>query len=110
MPTILAYLGTPKYAKVTPGTADCYVDHVPRSPVPPYRRVADALRARIDAGELLPGEQVPSMAQLVDSYGISRGTARRVLATLKDEGYVYITPGWGTFVVETPPGQETGRP
>ena len=71
--------------------------------MPPYRRVADDLRGKIDAGELLPGEQVPSMAQLADSYGISRGTARRVLTTLRDEGYVYVTPGWGTFVVDDPP-------
>ena len=74
-----------------------------RSPVPPYRRVADDLRAKIIAGELLPGEQVPSMAKLAEDYGISRGTARRVLVTLREEGYVYITPGWGTFVVDQPP-------
>jgi DNA-binding GntR family transcriptional regulator len=55
------------------------------------------------AGELLPGEQVPSMAKLSEDYGISRGTARRVLVTLKDEGWVYITPGWGTFVADQPP-------
>jgi DNA-binding GntR family transcriptional regulator len=35
------------------------------------------------------------MAQLAETYGIARGTARRVLATLREEGYVYITPGWG---------------
>src|SRR3954449_5038896 len=28
--------------------------------VPPYRRIADVLRARIGAGELLPGEPIPS--------------------------------------------------
>ena len=43
---------------------------------------------------------------LAESYGISRGTARRVLTTLRDEGYVYITPGWGTFVAESPGGQQ----
>ena len=73
---------------------------MPRSPVPPYRRVADEIRAKIDAGELLPGEQVPSMVQLAETYSISRGTARRVLQTLRNEGCVYITPGWGTFVAE----------
>jgi DNA-binding GntR family transcriptional regulator len=76
---------------------------VSRSPVPPYRRVAEDLKAKIRAGELLPGEQVPSMARLAEEYGIARGTARRVLVTLKDEGFVYITPGWGTFVVDSPP-------
>lgn len=38
------------------------------------------------------------MARLCETYGISRGTARRVLTTLRDWGLVQITPGWGTFV------------
>jgi DNA-binding GntR family transcriptional regulator len=68
--------------------------------VPPYRRVAGVLRERIEAGELLPGEQVPSIAQLSGEFSISRGTARRVLTTLRDEGLITITPGWGSFVAE----------
>lgn len=76
-----------------------------REPTPPYLRVARIIREQIEHGELLPGEQVPSMARLGEVYGISRGTARRVLTTLRDWGLVEITPGWGTFVV--PPG---GRP
>jgi GntR family transcriptional regulator len=71
---------------------------VPRDAVPPYLRVADELAAKIEAGELVRGDQVPSMAKLADEYGISRGTARRVLLTLRDRDLVTITPGWGTFV------------
>jgi DNA-binding GntR family transcriptional regulator len=41
------------------------------------------------------------MARLCEVYGISRGTARRVLVTLRDWGLVEITPGWGTFVAQT---------
>jgi GntR family transcriptional regulator len=69
--------------------------------MPPYRRVAAVLRERIEAGELLPGEQVPSIARLSEEFGISRGTARRVLVTLRDEGVITITPGWGSFVAES---------
>lgn len=71
-----------------------------REAVPPYLRVAGILREQIESGRLLPGEQVPSMAQLSDTHGISRGTARRVLVTLRDEGLITITPGWGSFVAE----------
>jgi DNA-binding GntR family transcriptional regulator len=74
---------------------------VPREATPPYRRVAAVLRERIEKGELLPGEQVPSIAQLSVDFDISRGTARRVLTTLRDEGLVTITPGWGSFVAES---------
>jgi DNA-binding GntR family transcriptional regulator len=69
--------------------------------MPPYRRVAAILRERIEAAELLPGEQVPSIARLSEEFGISRGTARRVLVTLRDEGVITITPGWGSFVAES---------
>ncbi len=47
------------------------------------------------------------MAQLSEQHGISRGTARRVLTTLRNEGLITITPGWGSFVAERP-GQPTG--
>ncbi len=73
---------------------------MPRDPVPPYRRVAAVIRERIETGVLLPGEQVPSMAALSEEFAISRGTARRVLITLRDEGLITITPGWGSFVAE----------
>jgi DNA-binding GntR family transcriptional regulator len=75
---------------------------VARDAVPPYRRVAAILREQIESGVLLPGEQVPSMARLSEQYEISRGTARRVLTTLRDEGLITITPGWGSFVAERP--------
>jgi GntR family transcriptional regulator len=74
-----------------------------RGPTPPYLHVAGLIRDQIERGELLPGEQVPSMAKLADQYSISRGTARRVLMTLKDWGLIEITPGWGSFV-KGPPG------
>lgn len=66
--------------------------------MPPYLRVATELRGQIEHGELRPGEQVPSMAKLAETYAISRGTARRVLLTLRDWGLIEITPGWGSFV------------
>jgi GntR family transcriptional regulator len=69
-----------------------------REPVPPYLRIAGAIRDQIERGELLPGEQVPSMAKIAEAYGISRGTARRVLVQLREWGLIEITPGWGSFV------------
>jgi hypothetical protein len=69
-----------------------------RQPMPPYLAIANAIKAQIDAGELAPGDQVPSMARISEQYSVSRGTARRVLVTLREWGLVEITPGWGTFV------------
>jgi GntR family transcriptional regulator len=62
--------------------------------------VADALRERIDGGEWLPGEALPSLNALAEAYGVSRSTAARAVKVLTDEGRVTVTPGWGTFIAE----------
>lgn len=71
-----------------------------RDPVPPYLRIAGEIRGQIERGELLPGEQVPSIVKLGEQYHVSRGTARRVLLQLRDWGLITITQGWGSFVAE----------
>lgn len=69
----------------------------------PYVRVAAALRERLNGGEWLPGEVLPSVNALGREYGVSRATAARAIKVLKDEGRVYTVTGWGTFVSERPP-------
>ena len=68
----------------------------------PYMRVAGEIRERIRNGELLPGEQVPSVHQISEQYGVSRSTARRALDVLKEWGLTEALPGLGTFVKGTP--------
>jgi DNA-binding GntR family transcriptional regulator len=77
-------------------------DHgsVPRKPQVPYLAVADALRERLDAGEWLPGEQMPSATELAAHYGVSRTTAARAVRVLADEGRVTVVRNWGAFVAE----------
>jgi DNA-binding GntR family transcriptional regulator len=73
---------------------------MPREPLPPYKAIAAALREKIASGELLPGEQIPPVPRLSDTYGVSRNTALRALRVLRDEGLIKIEPGWGAFVAE----------
>lgn len=68
------------------------------SPVPPSRQVAAILRARIESGELPPGRRLPSIAALVQEYGIARTTAAKTLRVLIDEGLAEVSPGMGTYV------------
>jgi len=68
--------------------------------VPPYLRVAADLREKITNGELLPGEQVPSLDRLAETYSVSRTTARRAVQVLISEGLVVSRPRWGVFVTE----------
>src|SRR5262249_30826912 len=73
---------------------------MPRTPQVPYLAIADALRARLDGGEWLPGEQVPSACQIADAYRTARTTAAKAVRVLAAEGRVSVVPNWGTFVAE----------
>jgi DNA-binding GntR family transcriptional regulator len=76
-----------------------------RSDVPPYRQVAAIIVARIESGELAPGDPVPSVARMMQDYGIARTTAGKVLGYLRDEGWITIVRGWGSFVARDLPAR-----
>jgi GntR family transcriptional regulator len=69
--------------------------------LPPYQRIAAQIIARIESGELQPGDHVPSVSQIMEAEGVSRATAARVPGVLRDGGYAVATPGIGT-IVSTP--------
>ena len=50
--------------------------------------LADDLRTKIYAGELVPGERLPSEPELMRAYLVSRTTVRRALLQLIHEGLV----------------------
>jgi DNA-binding transcriptional regulator YhcF (GntR family) len=70
---------------------------------PPYQRIAADLRRRIAAGELRPGDRVPSTRQLTIRWGVALATATKALATLRQEGLVRAVPRVGTVVADKSP-------
>ncbi|MGY5123820.1 GntR family transcriptional regulator [Streptomyces nigrescens] len=72
-------------------------------PAPPYRRIVDEIRRRIDTGELTPGDRVPSTRRITQEWGVAMATATKVLTTLRQEGLVRAVPGVGTVVAEPQP-------
>src|SRR5215468_1552881 len=66
--------------------------------VPAYQRIQGAIRQRIDAGELKPGDAVTSERELAKIHRVSLMTARHALAGLEREGIVERRRGAGTFV------------
>lgn len=68
------------------------------SGLPPYQRIAAQIIARIESGDLQPGDRVPSVSQIMETEGVSRATAARVPGVLRAEGYATATPGVGTIV------------
>jgi DNA-binding transcriptional regulator YhcF (GntR family) len=71
---------------------------VPTAAEPPYQRIATAIRERIRAGELRPGDRVPSTRRIVQEWGVAMVTAAKALGVLQQEGLVEARPGMGTVV------------
>lgn len=70
--------------------------------VPIYRQIASELWDQIQNGQLWPGQQLPSEAELSERYGVTRLTLRQAILELLRLGAVEIRRGIGTFVVEPP--------
>ncbi len=63
----------------------------------PYARVKQHLKDELAAGRFPPGAQMPSEAELVARFGVSRMTVSRALRELQSEGFVDRVQGVGTF-------------
>lgn len=70
------------------------------SPLTAWGQVHRDLRHRIEVGEFAPGNRLPSEADLVTAYTVSRATVRRAIEALTADGYVHSRRGSGTFVNE----------
>lgn len=65
---------------------------------PLYEQVADHLRAAIEKGELKPGDQVSSEAELSAEHDVSRQTVRLALQQLTQSGLLTSGRGRGRYV------------
>ncbi|MCU7820713.1 TetR/AcrR family transcriptional regulator [Kitasatospora sp. DSM 101779] len=76
-----------------------------------YRRIVDELRARIEQGELAPGDRVPSTREITRQWGVAMATATKALTELRRTGLVRAVPGVGTVVAAPePPTSATPPP
>jgi GntR family transcriptional regulator len=66
--------------------------------VPRYQQVYAALRRRIEGGEWPVGHQIPTEPELMQRFGVSRGTLRQAIDALVREGLLKRMQGVGTFV------------
>ncbi|MCW8132600.1 MAG: GntR family transcriptional regulator [Planctomycetota bacterium] len=67
-------------------------------PLPSYAQLQQALRQAIVSRKLVPGERLPEERVLAKQFSLSRGTVRRALAQLEDDGLLLRHQGRGTFV------------
>jgi len=69
-----------------------------------HEQVAEVIEAAIASGELRPGQMLPSEQEIVHQARVSRWTARRAVALLRDRGTVYSRAHLGSFAAERKPG------
>jgi len=63
-------------------------------------KVAIELLQRIESGELLPGNKLPTELELSEQFGVSRTVVREAISRLKNEGLVDPQQGSGVYVSE----------
>src|SRR5436309_15185406 len=73
---------------------------MPIADVPKYEQVKQKLISEIAAGRWSAGGSIPSEAQLLKRFKVSRPTLVRSLQDLVREGYLFRRQGKGTFVAE----------
>jgi GntR family transcriptional regulator len=79
-----------------------------KSGVPPYLQIAQQVRRAIAAGTLVPGDQLPTVKEVVTKLAINPNTVFKGYRELEREGLVEGRPGAGTFVLRRPPGPPPG--
>jgi GntR family histidine utilization transcriptional repressor len=66
----------------------------------PYVRVKEYVKTQLARGRWRPGALMPSEAELVAKFGVSRMTVNRALRELQGEGLVDRVQGVGTFAAQ----------
>ena len=72
------------------------------NPMPLYEQIIQDIKARIERGEMKPGERIESHAELSTRYKVSLITVKNALANLANEGVLFSRVGKGTYVAEQP--------
>lgn len=64
----------------------------------PHRQIAEVIRARVRRGDWAPGERLPSIPAIAQTFGVAKQTVQRAIDQLRVEGVLITKPGSGTYV------------
>ena len=87
-------------SKVGPIGRTIRMEPVSRRELSPWETIAQELTDAIKDGTMLPGEDVPTVGDLVQAHGVSVGTAHRAFTQLRMERLIEVSRGRRAVVCE----------
>ncbi len=78
-----------------------------RSGIPVYIQIVEQVQALIARGELLPGDQLPTVRQLASELRVNFNTIARAYRMLDEAGLISTQQGRGTYIMESLNGERS---
>lgn len=72
-----------------------------RSGVPIYVQIVEQVQQSLAAGQLNPGDQLPTVRQLASDLRVNFNTVARAYRMLDEAGLISTQQGRGTYILET---------
>lgn len=66
-----------------------------------YEQLVQQIEQRVVAGELRPGDKLPSERELAEQFGVSRTAVREAVKALREKGLVEVQLGRGTYITDS---------
>jgi GntR family transcriptional regulator len=73
-----------------------------RSGIPIYLQVVERIKEHLAAGQLKPGDQLPTVRSLASDLRVNFNTIARAYRIMDDAGIISTQQGRGTYILETP--------
>jgi GntR family transcriptional regulator len=76
-----------------------------RSGIPIYLQVMERIKERLAAGQLKPGDQLPTVRALAQELRVNFNTIARSYRIMDESGIISTQQGRGTYILEIPTPQ-----
>jgi GntR family transcriptional regulator len=79
-----------------------------RSGIPIYLQVVERIKERLAAGQLKPGDQLPTVRSLASDLRVNFNTIARAYRIMDESGIISTQQGRGTYILEMPSREVLG--